>query len=900
MQRIKLLFVLMSLCLAFAGLPDICTGQQVPGHIVGRTTVKFDNYQGVNKTVESGLSVNLKIGDKDAKAVTDGSGYFVLDAQDVKQNVTITTVKFDTWTVPHPMGDWDKADSHGSLRNLGHITFIVTPQGKINIETRRGILFEQMTFNGKGYSIHQEQSADSPVLRHFSGGSNAVLRDKALAALDHEREKGKIAALNKKLKDAPNDAAKEEIYKEILALDASNSNAMNQLRLIYNGRKQHEKALQMLLDGEKSSDDAWLRHLIAEQYELLERYDDAQKYHRKHIEMKPESEWAYSYLAESYFKSGHPEKADAVWAQGRAAKVDKLGYVEGLYHERHDDPERAARTLADFLRAHPGDWGGTTTLLNVYRDLGRVQEGVRLAEQFEQQSTSDNRFARIGDFYKAVGQWDKALNSYRKYHELNPQYLDGVRSLAGMLRFLGQGAEGDALWRHALADASVTNTGKHLEAGKYFYEGGDFKKAAEMFEHQRAVKDSRWNQVMLARSYVQGRQQAKAEEILTTEPTAYKYYYVHFAAADAKQYDKAIDLLKEAQQRLGDKSLSVSEDTIKSKIARLEGDKKLDVFWLAYLQQLEDSKDQGNWEAPPAKNFEKNYPAFATDTNVQKTIMVNPGVRSFSHAVRSVPRPSASRPVVTRQTFKKPDVKYAQEVVKKYKSIPGGITLEGNGSGLGFITGAVYDKTSGDLLLNGKYRYELPVADAQAKALLQALAKDDRLGVSLGDSQIVYGALSVEDPAAVAMKLADHFLGCIVFNQDDWLKGYKLAGGYKPLTNYGKLGAGGIAVYFTFGDFAFKTSGNAVVPDGSSLSITLIPLSKEKNAEGGHLPDQKAIESNRNSYFYKQNIQHILDNSNHYMREPLLHSVACLGQFAALARALKANGVDLAALASQM
>lgn len=242
----------------------------------------------------------------------------------------------------------------------------------------------------------------------------------------------------------------------------------------------------------------------------------------------------------------------------------------------------------------------------------------------------------------------------------------------------------------------------------------------------------------------------------------------------------------------------------------------------------------------------------------------------------------------------------AATVVKRYKSIPGGVTLEGGSADLSAITRATYERNTNAFILNGDLVYLNPVSAEDAAEIFFALAEDDSLGVSLtGGSSIVYGKLNPSGPVAIRLKLADRFLGGITWGERHELPGYRYAPGYagsRPTQLSGNL-----AVYFNINAYKFAIDDvGEVRRDDVRVDITLVPLSPKKNADGGHAPDFDRIERGDVPPEYVANVTHLQDNFTYYARERIVRVALAYGEVAAFARALKLNGVDLRGLAQQL
>lgn len=260
----------------------------------------------------------------------------------------------------------------------------------------------------------------------------------------------------------------------------------------------------------------------------------------------------------------------------------------------------------------------------------------------------------------------------------------------------------------------------------------------------------------------------------------------------------------------------------------------------------------------------------------------------------SVPAPVAE----VRSTFKPATVQDANSVLRTYKSIPGGVVLEGVVGGLGSYSQVVYDRRFNAFILDNRIVYFIKVPPRTVSTLSSAIAKNDLVGVSLGDTQIVYGGVPENSEIANDLKLADHFLGGIVFAQGRWTEGYRLANNYVPKKRAGE--GFSLAVFFNFNGFQLRAAKDELVLSGVNFDVRLLPLSQTKSKDGGHLPDQTAIAQGKTVPEYESNVRHLTENIAYYRREDIVDRMFSYGEVAAFLRGLKAAGFDLEALARSM
>jgi PAN domain-containing protein len=252
-------------------------------------------------------------------------------------------------------------------------------------------------------------------------------------------------------------------------------------------------------------------------------------------------------------------------------------------------------------------------------------------------------------------------------------------------------------------------------------------------------------------------------------------------------------------------------------------------------------------------------------------------------------------PAPVSGTFRPVTSEAVKAIQHEYGTIPGGVVLEGAATRLGRIDEVQYDGRYNAFTLDDRAVYFSPVDSVSVAVLARAIAQDNRVAVSLGRVQLVYGAVPENSDVARDLKLADSFLGDIVFAHQKWIKEYKFADKYVPEP---QLGDFNVAVFFNFNEFEFRIANEEVKLDHVNFNVTLVPLAEGKSAEGGHLPDVDAISAGRHFPQYEKNARHLSDNIGHYRQEKIIEQTFAYGELAAFLRGLKESGADLRRLAS--
>ena len=258
-----------------------------------------------------------------------------------------------------------------------------------------------------------------------------------------------------------------------------------------------------------------------------------------------------------------------------------------------------------------------------------------------------------------------------------------------------------------------------------------------------------------------------------------------------------------------------------------------------------------------------------------------------------------SRPAQSTQgQYAPPTQENAQRQIKTYGTIPGGVLLEGVIAGLPPITAARFVPASNELLLNGRIRYALPIPKSEVADIFAAVARDDRIGVSLPSVfsvrlNEIYGAVPARSWVARDLTLADAFLGAIVFSDHPgWLENYQLAAGHAREEDI----TVSMSVNFTIHGFEAEVRENRLLVPRSRFTVTFVPHASETGPNGEAIPmasPEKAISAKLTAVG-----QHVADNIAYYRREPIVDLAFQYGEVAALARKLRESGANLAEIAA--
>lgn len=236
----------------------------------------------------------------------------------------------------------------------------------------------------------------------------------------------------------------------------------------------------------------------------------------------------------------------------------------------------------------------------------------------------------------------------------------------------------------------------------------------------------------------------------------------------------------------------------------------------------------------------------------------------------------------------------SDRLMEKYGSLPKGVILEGEASGFEEIKTIQYEVAGNRFILNRNAYYPCPVPRTQIAAILVALSKDDRLGVSIANHKsIIYGALRPDGETAQDLVRADNILVSIIFGWTENLKGIELPDNYKPKTTaHRQIPAVSIN---KFKDYVFAKRDNIYYLQKLKMVNILLPLGAGSAQDGGYLPGDKMALLSAGDL---DNLDEIKNHSHAYTQIPQIARAAKIGEFAAFARYLQASGnLNLADLA---
>ena len=214
--------------------------------------------------------------------------------------------------------------------------------------------------------------------------------------------------------------AAELIYRQILATDPNQADAMHLLGVIARQVGQHAVAVELIGRAiQLKGNSADFHNNLGGAYLELKKIPDAILSFRRAVQLKPDYAVAYSNL-------GHALRE------------------EGQLAEAAENCRRAVKLNPEYSDAH-------INLGNVLRDQGKLELAVasyqRALDRNPNLAIAHNN---LGNALRDQNKLDKAVVSYRQALELNPQFAEAHNNLGNALKDLGHLDEAIVCWHRTL------------------------------------------------------------------------------------------------------------------------------------------------------------------------------------------------------------------------------------------------------------------------------------------------------------------------------------------------------------------------------------------------------------------------------------------------------------------
>jgi hypothetical protein len=232
-------------------------------------------------------------------------------------------------------------------------------------------------------------------------------------------------------------------------------------------------------------------------------------------------------------------------------------------------------------------------------------------------------------------------------------------------------------------------------------------------------------------------------------------------------------------------------------------------------------------------------------------------------------------------------------IVQRYKTIPGGVTLEGSTPDLAPVKKVDYEPAANAFILNDDLVYLSPVSPKEFAEIARALAPNDLLGVSITSYKSSYANLPPRGEVNINLLLVDQFFSSIMLGAKlhgyTWPPGYDLKSPVSPWN--------GVPYSNIYGVRFLEDASGELRRSVVNIEVILIPTLSESIDAGGYTADLNRVANSDIPSEYVANARHLQANIRHYARERIVRTAFAYAEVAAFARALKEQRMNLTDLA---
>lgn len=369
------------------------------------------------------------------------------------------------------------------------------------------------------------------VLRQVNGSGNSARVVAAYKKFAEEypqnTEVRRIYAERLEGEDNAPEAIKQ--YEYILKIDPENTDTLLALGKLYSKGKDYNKAAQYLAKAvEINPDKTDLYDAIASTYISQNNKGEAVKIYQKAITANPNVEKLYISLAALLEDDGKTTEAVTVVEQAVAKTGEKpeLLAVLGKFYKSQKQTDKARSVLRKAYDQETGNLPLFGELLSLYLDENNIQEAEAITSKTASGSSTpkDVVLTVAAEFYFNAGRMDQATELYTQALEISPTKLEYLARLVGITN------------RQKLYDQS----------------------SALIKKYGPAVKDQLKVQLLAAEVDLNAKRFDAAIEtykkLLRENPLELSFYqYLIDAYNEADRYKDALDVVKQANEKLGKK-----------------------------------------------------------------------------------------------------------------------------------------------------------------------------------------------------------------------------------------------------------------------------------------------------------------------------------------------------------
>jgi tetratricopeptide (TPR) repeat protein len=240
----------------------------------------------------------------------------------------------------------------------------------------------------------------------------------------------------------------ELLYRQILAREPANADALHLLGVIAHQVGRHDRAVEHIEAALRLRPaDAEMYSNLGAAYHALGRLAEAERCYQDALRVRPDFASARYNLGNLFLKQDRPAEAAACYRLALQSLPDNLGILNnlGTALKAQGDLAGAAACFERVVRAQPGNAEFLLNLGMVREGQGRPAEALALYRQAVRlRPDLAGGHYTLANALKAQGELAEAVAAYRQALQLAPDHADAHFGLAMTLLTQGEWAEG---WR---------------------------------------------------------------------------------------------------------------------------------------------------------------------------------------------------------------------------------------------------------------------------------------------------------------------------------------------------------------------------------------------------------------------------------------------------------------------
>ena len=241
--------------------------------------------------------------------------------------------------------------------------------------------------------------------------------------------------------------AAEQIYRQILAVEPDQADALHLLGVIAHQAGKHEVAVQYIARAiTLHGNEAFFHNNLGEAYRALRRIPEAVACYRRALELKPDYAGAHSNLGNALKDQGNLDEAAACYRRALELKPDfaEAHFNLGNVLREQTKLDEAVACYCRALELRPNYAAAHANLGNTLKQQGKLDEAVGcLQRALQLEPDLADTHSNLGVALKEQGKFDQAVACWRRALELKPDFAEAHSNLGGALEEMGdlKGAE---------------------------------------------------------------------------------------------------------------------------------------------------------------------------------------------------------------------------------------------------------------------------------------------------------------------------------------------------------------------------------------------------------------------------------------------------------------------------